>query len=272
MLRTLKNSLIILEKIAGWWFKEKTTSLSLNKNRLMKVIKMGAIFLIAVAGFGAVHAQTADEIVTKYIDAVGGKDKLSQIKTVYMENTSQVMGNEGPSTISGINGVGYKIVSEINGQTIITVITDKGGWQVNPFAGATTPTPLPDEMFKQMKSKLDLTGPLYNYAAKGNKVELAGKEAGEYKLKVTDKDNQEITVLIDSATYYITKMSSMANFMGQTIEVSSTFSNFKKTDLGLVFPFSIEISYGGQFTVSNTVNKIELNKPIDSSIFIMPKS
>jgi len=236
------------------------------------MVKIGLALLLAVISLNGIRAQTVDEIVNKYVDAIGGKDKLVQIKTIHMENTSQVMGNEGPSVIDIINGTGYKLVNETNGGTVIMVVTDKGGWQVNPFAGAATPTPLPDEAFKQMKGRLDVTGPLYNYAAKGNKVELQGKEGGAFKLKVTTADNVESTILIDTASYYMTKMSTTAQMMGQTMEVSSIFSNFKKGDLGLVFPYSYEISYGGQFNITTTVNKLELNKTIDPSIFAMPKS
>jgi outer membrane lipoprotein-sorting protein len=271
-LRYWKYYLQNAENIGRWSFKEKSASLSLNKNRLMKMVKMGLAFLLAFASFTGIKAQTADEIVNKYVDAIGGKDKIQRVKTVYMENTSQVMGNEGPSTINIVNGTGYKLVSEMNGQTIIMVITDKGGWQVNPFAGATTPTALPDEIFKQSKGKLDAFGPLYNYAAKGNRVELQGKEGNAYKLKVTSPDSVEFTILIDTTTFYMTKLSTTANFMGQPIELTSTYSDFKKGDLGLVFPYSVEISYGGQFSVTTTVKKIELNKTVDPSIFVMPKS
>ena len=50
------------------------------------------------------------------------KINWQQVKTVYMESTSQVMGNEGPSTINMVNGIGYKVVSEMNGQTFIMVL------------------------------------------------------------------------------------------------------------------------------------------------------
>ena len=242
----------------------------------MKLVKLGMTLLLVVNGFSISRAQTAtmtaDDVVNKYVEAVGGKDKLQQIKTVYMETTTQVMGSEGPSTVNIINGVGYKLVSEINGQTYIQVFTSKGGWQVNPYAGATTPTPLPDDLYKQGKSRIDATGLLYNYAAKGNKVELLGKEGNDYKLKVTAADSTETTVFIDGTTYYMTKLLATASMMGQTMEVSFIFSNFKKVDMGLVFPYSTEISYGGQFNVTTTVNKIEINKTIDPAIFEMPKS
>jgi outer membrane lipoprotein-sorting protein len=237
---------------------------------------MGVVLLLAATSFSVVRAQTAastaDEIINKHIEAIGGKDKLQQIKTLYMETTTQVMGSEGPSTVNVVSGVGYKIVSEVNGQTYIQVFTDKGGWQVNPYAGATTPTALPDDLYKQGKSRMDATGLLFNYAAKGNKVELLGKEGNDYKLKVTSKDSTETTIFIDGTTYYITKLLASASMMGQTMEVSSTFSNFKKGDLGLVYPYAIEISYGGQFNITTTVNKIEINKTIDPAIFEMPKS
>ncbi len=237
----------------------------------MKLVKMGLALVMAVAGFNAVQAQTADEIITKYLVAQGGKDKLEQVKTLHMENTTQAMGNEGPSTVNIISGTGYKLASDFSGQSIIMVITDKGGWQVNPYGGATTPTALPDEVLKQSQSQLDIY-PLLNYAAKGSKVELTGKEAGAYKLKVTDKNGSENNYFIDSATYHIVKSSATANFMGQNMEVTSSYSDFKPADMGIVFPYSVEISYGGQFSVTTTVKIIEINKTIDPSIFVMPKS
>jgi hypothetical protein len=239
----------------------------------MKLVKMGVALLLATVSFGGIRAQTVDEIVNKHIDAMGGKDKIQQVKTVYMENTSQAMGNEGPSTINLVTGVGFKMVSEFNGQSIIIAVTDKGGWQVNPYAGASTPTAMPDDMLKQSKGRLDPFGSLYNYAAKGNKVELQGKDGNAFKLKVTSADSIETTLYVDATTYYITKAVSSAQMMGQTMEVTTTFSNYKKVDpVGVFFPYSYEISYGGQFSVTTTVNKIEVNKTIDPSIFVMPKS
>lgn len=239
----------------------------------MKVGKMRVALILAVTAlfFNSLKAQTADEIVNKYVEALGGKDKLEQINSIKMDNTTQVMGTEGPSTIYGVKGTGYRVESEVNGQKMIQVFTDKGGWQLNPFMGATTPTAMPEEMYKQGKSKLDLTGPLVNYAAKGYKVELLGKDGNAYKLKITGGDQGEMIAYIDTATYMMTKLTASGTFMGQSTEIASSFSNYKKGDLGITFPYQIEISYGGQFSITNTVNKIEINKPVDPKIFDMPK-
>lgn len=238
----------------------------------MNMVKMGVALMLTVTGFSGIRAQTADEIISKYVDAIGGKDKLDQIKTVYIENTVQVMGNEGPSTTSIVNGTGFRMESEVNGQKMIQVFTDKGGWQVNPYMGAITPQPVPDEVFKQSKGQIYATGPLYKYADKGNKVELLGKDGNAYKLKVLNADSVETMVYIDTATYYITKLTHTVMFMGQPTDLTVNFSNFKKGDLGIVFAYTTEISYGGQFNITNNVKKIEVNKPIDPAIFVMPKS
>ncbi|MBI1783302.1 MAG: DUF4292 domain-containing protein, partial [Sphingobacteriales bacterium] len=50
-------------------------------------------FLAAVLFTVAVNAQTVDEIIGKHIDAIGGKDKIAQLKSVSQESTTEIMGN-----------------------------------------------------------------------------------------------------------------------------------------------------------------------------------
>jgi hypothetical protein len=59
--------------------------------------------------------------------------------------------------------------------------------------------------------------------------------------------------------------------MGQDVEITANLSNYKKTDAGYVMPFTVDLDFGGQFSLSTIVKKVEFNKPVDASIFIMPK-
>ncbi len=236
---------------------------------MLKCSLIALIFLVSGVG---TRAQSADDIVNKYLDAIGGKDKISQVKSVQMESTVDVMGNEGPSTITILGGKGYRVESNVNGQKMVQVFSDQGGWTINPYMGSSEPQPLPEEMLKQNKGKIDPTGPLYNYAAKGNKVTFDGKEGDTYKLKVVTPDSIESELYIDANSYYLVKSITQASMMGQTMDVTTTFSDFKKSDFGLVFPYNVEISYGGQFSLTSKVKKITINGEVDPKIFEMPKS
>ena len=61
----------------------------------MKSIKF---FLLALAAIttSSLYAQTVDEIISKHVEAIGGKEKLSQVKSLYTENSVDVMGNSAP--------------------------------------------------------------------------------------------------------------------------------------------------------------------------------
>lgn len=219
----------------------------------------------------ATQAPTVDEIINKHLAAIGGKDAIAKVKSMSMETSVQVMGNEAPNTIVLVDGVGYRSETDFNGSKIIQCYNDKGGWMINPMAGANDPTPIPDEQYKAERDQIYVGGPLLDYAAKGNKVELVGKDAGGYKLKVTTKDNVESTYVIDASTYYVKSLQRKSKVQGQDVDVTSTFSDYRKTDAGYVVPYAIDIDFG-QFQLSIAVKKVELNKPIDPAVFAMPKA
>src|SRR5947209_19889411 len=139
---------------------------------------MKQLFLLFLATFALAagsKAQTADDIINKYLDAIGGKEKLAAINSVHMESTMQVMGNEAPSSSTVLKGKGFREESDFNGAKIINVVTDKGGWMVNPMAGATDPTALSDDQVKQSQEQIYVI-PLLDYASRGNKAEYLGQE------------------------------------------------------------------------------------------------
>jgi hypothetical protein len=241
----------------------------------MKQLRISLLSIITLVSAYTLQAQTVDEIVDKHIAAVGGKDVLNKINTLYMESSVSIMGNEAPATTTILNGKGYKTEMEMNGQKIVSCFTDKGGWSINPMMGTTAPQAMTEDQYKVGKQQLDVGGVLYNYKQKGNKVELAGQEkVGEvnaYKLNVMTADSTNITYYIDPNTYYIIESNVASNFQGQDINITTTYSNFQKTDIGYTLPYSIDTNYGGQFDMPITIKKVEVNKQIDPTAFDMPK-
>ncbi len=219
-------------------------------------------------------AQTADEIVNKYIDAVGGKAKLETLKTSYSEGEMSIMNNPAPFTSSVIDGKASRSEMNFNGQKIITCYSAGAGWTVNPLAGITEPTPMPAGQADMGPITYDLKGPLYNYGAKGYKLELAGKEklnnADVFKLKLNTKDSTEIDCYIDAASWLLLKTVIKVTVSGQPVEISIATSGYQKTNIGLLMPFVSEVNYPG-LTIVSTTKMMDMNRDIDPAIFVMPK-
>lgn len=239
--------------------------------RFFRVVLMAASVLSVVS----LQAQTADEIVNKHIEALGGKDKLSTIKTIYTEYDMEVMGQAASGTTWLVNGKAYKNEVDFGGQKIVQCITDKGGWAQNPMMGQTAPEAMPADQVKVSQGQLDVGGPLFNYAAKGNTIELLGKDTlngkSAFKLKLKGKEGTESTYWIDPATYYVLKSTVKASMNGMDVETSVAFSNYKKTEYGFVMPSNTEISLPQGLTLNVTSKKIEINKEVDMKLFDMPK-
>lgn len=214
---------------------------------------------------------TADDIVNKYVDAIGGKDAIAKTKSMSVEGTMLVMGSEAPTTTTVVDGVGMKQVSEFNGAKIINCYTDKGGWMVNPMAGVNSPAAMPDDQYNSGKDAIYVGGPLYNYAARGGTIQLAGKDDKAYSIKLTTKDKAEYTFVIDAKTYLLTAMTSTVQMQGQPVTLTTYYSDYRKTDTGFLVPYGLSLDFG-QFQLGITVKTVELNKTIDPATFDMPKA
>jgi hypothetical protein len=248
------------------------------------VIIFAAVQLIG--GFVNLQAQTVDDVINKYIDALGGKEKLQGIKSLYQEGIT-VMGNGNELTIKT-----WKVQDKLMRREVdfgmgsqTTIVTDKEGWRSNPRNGGAFEA-IPAEQVQNQQSELNCVSPLVNYAAKGSTAELVGKEAVNgvecYKIKLTPKTGGAITYFIDSKDWYVVKESRFVTNAGggrpgggggggnanSNANADGNFhvfySNYQKTTDGYVFPFSVNM--GGQGS-GLTFEKIVANQPVDEKLY-----
>ena len=219
----------------------------------------------------ATQAQTVDEIVDNHLKAIGGKDKIAALQSVVMKGTLNVQGFDVEITQTTVQGVGSR--TDINVPTMgegYIIITPTKGWNFLPFQGMNDPEEMTEEDLKSRQSQLDLTGSFYNYKEKGSTIELAGKEAVDgkdcFKLKVTNKAGKVTTFYIDASTYYRVKSVSMVETEQGSVESATTFSNFKPTPEGYVYPMTSTNQQG-----TTEFSSIEINKKVDPTLFQVKK-
>ncbi len=248
-------------------------------NNLRITILSFALFLIVATP--RAKAQTADEIIAKHLEALGGKEKVLSVKSVYMEGVA-VMANgmEIDSKIWRLKDKLYRQEISFGMGNVVIIATPTKGWSSNPRNNNGAFTAMPDEMLKAMQPQLDPSGPFVDYAAKGNKVEALGQDtaAGKacYKLKVTFPSGQEATYYLDTQTYYVVRESRKGGGMmggggggrrDPNAAFNIDFADYQKTPDGYVFPFSI---ITGGFGAKMNVEKLEVNKPVDNDKLSKP--
>lgn len=237
--------------------------------KMIRSVLAGALLLSTTY----IHAQTADDVINKHIAAIGGKDVINKIKSQVIEADISVMGSTLPSTTTLLPGKGFRNVANFNGQEIIQCITPTSGWMINPLAGVTDAQAIPEEQLKEAQPALEVGGALFNYKEKGSKAELVGNEmiddVNAIKIKLTSKAGKESFYYIDPTTNYLLKNEVISNVQGQNVSVVSYFSDYKKTNIGLVIPYTTILNQGFEMTIKT--NKVEFNKEIDLKIFEMPK-
>jgi len=141
-----------------------------------------------------------------------------------------------------------------------------------PFTGSSDPQDMPEEQLTSAR-KEDMDGPFLNYQAKGNKVELVGKEVVDsisvYNIKVTTKDDETSNYYIDASKFVILKMKAKVMAQGQLAEVETKFSDFKVAN-GIQSAYKIETIANGQAGASITFETVEYDIPVDNAIFVKP--
>src|SRR5262252_5631535 len=219
-----------------------------------------------------VSAQTADEIIAKYIKTIGGAEKIEAIKT--LRRTGKFTGGGGFEAVVVQENKRPQLARQefsIQGMTGVTAYDGKTGWKIEPWQGKKDPEALGEEELKGIQEDADFDGPLVNYQQKGNKVEFVGTEPVEgtdaLKLKVTLKNGDVQYYYMDAEDYVPIKIEKKRMVRGAERESETSLGDYKEV-AGVYFPHSFEQKDKGSTNPQKIVyDKIEANVPLDDSLF-----
>jgi outer membrane lipoprotein-sorting protein len=223
-----------------------------------------------------VAAQTADEIVKKAIEARGGAAKIKAVQSESV--TGRIVfapGQEGTFVVELKRPLRMHMEISVQGQTIIRVFDGKSaGWILNPFDQNKDVQPMPAEDLKNITDESDFDGPLVDYHAKGNQIELIGKEVLDdkpvYRLKLTNKSGNTRFYLFDAATFILRKWEGTRNTGAREVPWESYFSEYREVQ-GLKYAFRIDQGSPGTGDKQTLITeKIEIDPVLDDARFGKP--
>ena len=231
----------------------------------MKHLKL-TLLLVSVFAISASYAQTAEEIIAKHVEAIGGTDAWRKVTSLRQEGTMQVQGAEVTVARIVLHQKGTRQDISFGGMNGYNILTTTAGWNFMPFQGQTEPEPLTEEDVKEGQSDLDAQDELIDYKEKGTTVELVGKDDVDgtecFKLLVTFKSGKTETLFIDPKSYYIIRQVAKQKANGQEMDVITNFSNYQKLPEGIIVAMSIGLPFG-----ELNITKTEVNVPVDEAIF-----
>ena len=233
--------------------------------------------ILAILAATSLSAQTADEIIAKYIQTVGGMDRIQAVKT--LRRTGKFTGGGGfEAPVVELNKRPNKVRQEITIQGLSGATTYDGstGWKLEPWEGKKDIESLGEEELKGIIEDSDFDGPLVNYQAKGNKVEYQGVERIEgsdaYKLRVTRPNGDVSFYYLDTEYYVPIRIDTQRMIRGAPQEFETSLGDYKQVN-GVYLPFSSESGPKGSSSADRgkiTYDKIEANVPLDDQRFARP--
>lgn len=225
------------------------------------------LLVVSVAGL---KAQTLKDVLDKHFKTIG-QEKLTAVKTYSVKATVSQMGMEVPMEMKMKRPNKFRMEMEMQGQKMIQACDGKKGWFIAPWVSQ-EPQELEGAQLQQALDQADIDGELYNYAQKGHKAELVGKEQqdgiGVYNIKLTTKSGDVKNYYIDVDRYVIVKAVAKVNAMGQEVEVAQKMSDYKNID-GVLVATTIESDTpmgNGKVVLS----EIKFNEDVNDDIFKQP--
>jgi outer membrane lipoprotein-sorting protein len=236
-----------------------------------------ALPFIAAAPLMA-QALSADQIIAKNVEAMGGMAKLKAIKSVRMTGKASGGPMEVPFVMEHKRPGSFHQDVTIQNMHLIQAFDGKTGWTINPFAGyggKKDPELMDADELKSAQDQADLDGPLVDYKEKGNKVEYLGKEDLEgspvHKLQVTLKSGNVKTIYLDADSFLEIKSASKRVIRGTEVETETTIGDYKEEG-GVMMPHSLETGAKGRPEKQKiTIEKVEINPALDDALFKMPE-
>jgi len=243
---------------------------------MKKTVLIPVFLLFAVQVF---QAQTADDVLKKYFECVGGIDKWKSMTSLRMTGNLVMPQGEFPFTLYRKTPNKFKIVIKIMDQEIVPQAFDgETGWMINPFAGGEGPQKLSEDQTSALRDESEFEDPFIDYQNKGFVASYEGTGiAGGVQCHIVKLLKHKGIEGKEMSSYYYFDVENSLQIMikqatpqtmGQEVEIY--MSDYQETGDGFLMPFVLDTQLDGQSIQKLSFSAITINEDITDDVFRFP--
>ncbi|MDJ1469997.1 outer membrane lipoprotein-sorting protein [Xanthocytophaga flava] len=235
------------------------------KNKLALCL---TLFLISVKP-ALVWSQTIDEVYTKYIAALGGRENLDAIQTMQMEWVNA----KGQRQIAYLSrpSLALYLLTDTASNIMVKVCNNSGISCLSDKKIVGTDTSFRLQFIRPSGKPNFFANKLIPYKENGYKISLQGEDIIEGKRCFVvqlepDKKSYDL-YYIDADTYRL--VMSQTRYLSGPDGAQIYYSDYRQVN-GVWFPFTVEDSGSSPTAAKKTYTYMKANIPIDKNIFVCP--
>jgi hypothetical protein len=221
------------------------------------------------------EARLIDQLVERNLDARGGASAWEAVSTLQLSGRIDVgQGVNLPYVLEQQRPGKMRLEFVFDGETAVQAFDGKVGWKLLPYLGRKFPEPMSETEVRAAEGTSDIYGLLFDYEARGHKLELLGQEsvAGRdaYKLKVTLPGGSVRWVYLDAETALEIKVEAERTIAGRAHLVETFYQDWQETDGLLIARRQETQTEGDKESHFFTVERVKVNPAIADDRFTMP--
>ena len=239
------------------------------------------VLSLTLIGSFQLKAQTAEEIVSTYLEALGGEENLSKVQTLTFTCSAKAQGMDIPITMYQKAPGLQRMDMNFQGKIITQMAFDgTEAWGTNFMTMEAEKWDA--QRSAMLKAETDFMDSFLGWKEKGYSISLEGEEDIEgtpcYKIKLTKAPLTIDGESVENFSYCFFDKESSAMIMERSFQkegeakgmITETFmGDYEEVD-GYIFAHTISQKMGGQVVFSLTIDKIEIDKELEEDFFSFP--
>jgi outer membrane lipoprotein-sorting protein len=224
--------------------------------------KLLLVFLLAaLTSYASASAMTADEVIAKHLEAVGGEKTIRDTETLFLKGTAFMQGTPLQMKMwVKLPNMSYSEISMNN-----MVMGNSGCDGENAWLSQMGQTYYLEGEMKQAAFRQADMFPLLDLEKRGRTATYAGEATVKgdkaHKVEVVYPEGDTVVYFFDAETFYLVKEDSKGS--------SESNSSFKEFD-GTMWPTKVTVtSAQGQQMI--TFDSVAINPDVADSLFVMPE-